>query len=103
MKELTKSTQRTNTGNFLPRTDKAGRIAILALYRNKNVKQNVIAKAFGMGRRTVSKIINEHNGEYVYLKSQVAKMTDEEMNEYITDEIIEKINAAAEEMEKKEA
>ena len=99
MKELDQVAQRGVTGDFSPKTDEAGRIAIIAMYTKMNAKQNVLAKVFGMNRRTVRKLIDQNSGDYVHLKSKVAKMTDEELRAYITDELIDRVNIVAKEMD----
>lgn len=89
------------TGNltkFAPKLDEAKRRAIYALDKS-NVHRNVIAAAFGVDRRTVSHICNEHSVHYKSVRLDYKRMGHSDfVAKYLTPEVVSlvsKVNIAA--------
>ena len=77
-----------NKTKFAPKLDEVKRRAIYALDKS-NVHRNVIAAAFGVDRRTVSHICNEHSVHYKSVRIDYKRMGhDDFVKQYLTPEVV---------------
>lgn len=94
---------RSGSPNFEPKLNFDERCAVLALHR-QNVSIVMLAAAFGINRRTVNRIVADGSTRYREVRDQEKRMgTEEFCQHYITEEITQRVAAAADKPETKQS
>lgn len=89
--ELDRTVLRSNL-SYAPKMSFAERCSCLAFY-HAGVKKNVLALVFGVNRRTVSHIVNDHGLHYKNVRERRRELGPDEFNRtYITEELTMRIN-----------
>lgn len=87
------------TGKFAPKLNHDERCAVLALVK-AGVRRDLVARAFGLDRRTVGHIVNPQSARYKDVRNEYKNFGHEEfVVKYLTEEVAMKV-AAAEDPEK---
>jgi len=80
---------------YAPKLTDEERLGIIALHR-MGVKATVLSLAFGVNRRTVGKLVNNHEFDYADVKKIASKLESDQLYAlYVTDEMVDKVNKAA--------
>lgn len=78
-------------GKFSPKLDAKQRCEVLALCRS-GVRRDVVARAYGIDRRTVGHVVNPQSPRYRDTRAEYKKLGHEEfIEQYLTEEVALKI------------
>ena len=96
MLQINKNALRNEDSDYSAKLTNEERLGIIALYR-AGVKLHILAAAFNVNRRTVSKMVKNSASAYQTDKKEANKYTQEQLYAlYVTDEMVVKVNAVAE-------
>ena len=91
MVELDKGAFRGEMNDYTPKLTNRERLGIIAMHR-EGVTLPVLALAFGVNRRTLSKLVNNHP-KYADIKEEASKHKPDQLYAlYVTDEMVTRVN-----------